>query len=78
MPLKQYVILRKAVEIESFAQRKLFIYDVNRAFNDPGPIFKSLDKQIETLLQNSKEKSSGGISWEKDSDWKSRLEKFQI
>jgi hypothetical protein len=78
MPLKQYMILKRAVEIESIAQRRLNLYDFNRAFNDPKPLFQQLEKELMTLLHGKNKPLSNTVNWNKDPDWKSQLKKFQV
>lgn len=80
MPLKQYIILKRAVEIEAIVSRRLKIYDLNRAFHGPEQLFRQLEKEMLTLLHGSSDKAKmvSNISWKKDSDWKSRLQKFRV
>lgn len=75
--MNQYIVLKRAVDIESVVSRRLRIYDTNRAFHDPTPLFKQLEKEMLTLLHGD-EKKSNAVDWGKDQDWKSQLSKFQI
>lgn len=78
MPLKQYTLLKRAVNIESIAQRRLDIYDMNRAYHDPKALFQQLEKEMMTLLHGKNKDKVVSVDWSKDSDWKSQLEKFQV
>ena len=77
MPLNKYIVLKKAVNIEAIVSRRTNIQDVNRAFHDPVPLMKQLEKEMLTLL-HGKNNRSNTVSWGKDKDWKSQLSKFQI
>lgn len=78
MPLKQYILLKRAVEIESIAQRRIDLYDRNRAFADAKPLMEQLQKELLSLLhKDEKNVSANGISWDKDPDWKSQLMKIK-
>jgi hypothetical protein len=77
MPLKQYLVLKKAVEIESIASRMTNLYDRNRAFADAKPLMEQLQKEHLSLLHNNKSGVSNGVSWDKDPNWKSQLMKLQ-
>ena len=78
MPIRQYVILKKAVDIESIVQRRVALQDRNRAFHDPAPLMKQLEKEFTTLLHGSEKKAENTVNWGKDKDWKSQLSKFQM
>ena len=79
MPLRQYTVLKKAVEIESIASRKTYLQDTNRAFHDPKPLMNQLNKEQLSLLHKYKDDAQiNNVNWGKDSDWKSKLKKFQI
>lgn len=71
MPLRQYMLLKKAVEIESLIQRKIRIQDINHAFNNPKSLLKQLEQDLEKLIGSDAKKNT--ISWGKDSNWKSKL-----
>ena len=77
MPLKQYVVLKKAVEVESIAKRRVYILDVNRAFHDPKPLMVQLEKELLTLLHKDKKEQST-VNWGKDPDWKSKLSHYKV
>ena len=78
MPIKQYIILKKAVDIESIIQRRVNLQDINRAFHDPAPLMKQLEKELMTLLHGSKKKANNMINWKKDADWELQLSKFKV
>jgi len=78
MPLKQYIVLKKAVEIESIASRMTNLYDRNRAFADAKPLMEQLQKEHLSLLHGSNKcGGSNSVSWDKDPDWKSQLMKVK-
>jgi hypothetical protein len=70
MPLKQYRVLKKAVDIAEIERRKIYIHDTALAFSDPQKGVLDLD---ETLRQITKGKSI--IIWESDSDSIERAKK---
>jgi hypothetical protein len=76
MPLNQYIVLKKAVEIDAIVSRRQFIYDVNRANHDAKPVMDQLEKELMTLLHGKKKTSS--VSWAKNDSWKTQLSKYQI
>lgn len=78
MPLRQYIVLKRAVSIESIASRRVHIQDVNRAFHDPTPLMKQLEKDLLSLLHKSDKESVGAVNWGKDKDWKSQLSKYKV
>lgn len=79
MPLRQYTVLKRAVEIESIASRKINLQDANRAFHDPKPLMDQLNKEHLSLLHKYKDDAQiNTVNWGKDSDWKSKLKKFQV
>lgn len=80
MPLRQYVVLKKAIDFETLNQRRTYIYDTNRAFHDPKPLFQQLEKEEQKLLstlKRNKKETSNTISWGKDPDWQIKAMKYQ-
>lgn len=61
MPLKQYVALRKAIEIVELEKRKTYVLDTSMAFSDPNKIIKGIDDQLREL-----NKRSSKVSWNSD------------
>lgn len=79
MPLNQYSILKKAVEIEILIERRMKIYDLNRAFHSPEDLFKQLEVELSKMLKETGvSKSTGTVDWGKDPDWMSKLKKIKI
>lgn len=78
MPVKKYLLLKRACEIESLSTRHTAIYDFNRAFNDPKPLLDQLQKEIDKRLAFSKKMKSASISWKKDPDWKQKLSAIKV
>ena len=80
MPLRQYVVLKKAVELEAINQRRIQLYDINRAFHDPKPLFQQLEKEEQKLLLTLKgnKKETNTISWDKDPDWQTKAMKYKV
>lgn len=78
MPLNQYIVLKRAVDIESIASRRLKVYDTNRAYHDAKPLMEQLEKDMLTLLHGNENTKSNAVDWGKDNNWKSQLTKFQM
>lgn len=77
MPLNQYLILKRAVEIESLSERINKVYDLNRSFHDAEPLFKQLKNEKEALLPKENS-NSNNISWESNDNWQSKLNRSRI
>jgi hypothetical protein len=79
MPVKKYLILKRACEIESTASRISRIYDFNRGFNDPKPLLNQLNKELDQYLSKNVKGGKPSIDWkQKDPDWQSKLNALRV
>lgn len=75
MPIKKYLILRKAAEIEEIMRRMTMISDINAAFSGREDYIKKLRENYhkaigDTILHQSLQQKA-------DKDWKERLKKYK-
>ena len=79
MPVRKYVILRRACEIESTVSRIARIYDINRGFNNPKPLLEQLNKELNQYLNQNVKGGKPSIDWKKkDPDWQSKLNALRV
>jgi hypothetical protein len=63
MPAKQYVSLKKAVDINEFERRKVYIHDTAMAFSEPQKGIAEINKSLNELT-----KGKSLIVWDADSN----------
>ncbi len=72
MPLRQYRVLKLAVELVQIERRERYVYDTAHAFSDPKKAFSQLNEMKKELTHSEE----GGVRWDTDKDAAERAKKF--
>lgn len=75
MPLRQYMIFKRASEIEHLSDRINNILDISYAFNGPQKLIDDLNKRRNELISGDSKKNN--INWKSDSNWQSKLLRYK-
>jgi hypothetical protein len=62
MPVKQYMALRKAIDLVTFENRIVYIHDTSMSFSDPKKAITQIEMSIKELVKRDK----SNISWKSD------------